>query len=216
MPLSGQRGHVVLHDRTRAAAAFRCEHVKVIIPAVRPAFSLVETLLAKLFAALRAEKMFRVPRLLQRCHAFLKNIIIFFFIITVNSGCRVSQSRRLPYVQYGSVAVRAPGREQVVVVRFAVRPAVTLEEIACTQLLRAMRACKVLRMPCLAQRRDHLADDRLVARRAAALLSCVHALPVHLGRQAPEHAVQRRRRVYRLGRVTRSHRTRHLLAETQR
>lgn len=74
----------------------------------------------------------------------------------------------------------------------------------------------MLRMPRLAQRRDHLANDRLVARRAAALLRRVHALPIHLGRQAPEHAVQRRRRVHRLGRVTRSHRTRYLLAKTQR
>lgn len=90
VPLSGQRGHVVLHDWTCAAAAFRRKHIEVIVPAVRPAFPLVETLLAKLFAALRAEKMFRVPRLLQCRHAFLKNIIIIFvFIITVYGGCQV-------------------------------------------------------------------------------------------------------------------------------
>lgn len=182
MPLSGQRRHVVLHDGTRATAAFRCKHIEVIVPAVRPTFPLVETLLAKLFATLRAEKMFRMPRLLQRRHAFLKNIIIFVFIITVNGGCQVSQPCCLPYVQYGPIAVRAPGREQVMVVRFAVRPAFALEEIARAQLLRAVRACKVLRMPCLAQRCNHLADDSLIARRAAALLGRVHALPVHLGR----------------------------------
>jgi len=50
-------------------------------------------------------------------------------------------------------------------------------------------AREVFRVPGLAQRRDHLSDNGLVARSAASLLRRVHALSVHLGREAAEHAV---------------------------
>lgn len=76
VPLSGQGRHVVLHYGTGASAAFGGEHVEVVVPAVRPAFPLVESLLAELFAALGAEKVFGVPSLLQGRHAFLKTTII--------------------------------------------------------------------------------------------------------------------------------------------
>lgn len=55
-----------------------------------------------------------------------------------------------PYVQYGSVAVCASGREQIVIVWFAVRASVAFEEIAGAQLLGAVGASEVLRMPRLA------------------------------------------------------------------
>lgn len=97
------------------------------------------------------------------------------------------------------------------VIRFAVRPSVALEEVARAQLLGAVGAREVLRVPRLAQGRDHLANDCLVARGATALLRRVHTLTIHLGSQTPEHAVQWRRRVYRLGGVARLHRTGHLL-----
>jgi len=79
-----------------------------------------------------------------------------------------------------------------VIVRFAVRPSFALEKIARAQLLGAVVAREVFRVPSLAQRRDHLPDDSLVARRATSLLSSVHTLSVHLGREAAEHAVQTR------------------------
>lgn len=59
-------------------------------------------------------------------------------------------------VQNGSVAVGASRREQVVIVRLAVWPAVALEEIPCAELLVTMCAGEVFRMPCLAQRGDDL------------------------------------------------------------
>jgi len=96
------------------------------------------------------------------------------------AGCRFQ--RRCAYVEYGSVAVSASGREQVVVVRFAVRPSFALEKIARAQLLGTVVAREVFRVPSLAQRRDHLPDDSLVARRATSLLCRVHPLSVHLGR----------------------------------
>lgn len=72
MPLGGQGRHVVLHYGPVATAALGREHVEVIVPAVRAALPFVESLLAELFAALSAEKVFRVPRLLQSRHTFLR------------------------------------------------------------------------------------------------------------------------------------------------
>lgn len=72
MPLAVQRRYVVLHDGAVAAAALRCEHIEVVLPAVRLAVPLVEALLAELLAALGAEEVLRVPGLLQGGHAFLK------------------------------------------------------------------------------------------------------------------------------------------------
>lgn len=97
------------------------------------------------------------------------------------------------------------------IVRFAVRPAIALEKVARAQLLRTVGAREMFRMPRLAQGRDHLAHDGLVARGATAFLRRVHALPVHLGGQTPEHTVQWCRRIYCLRSVTCSHRTGHLL-----
>lgn len=80
------------------------------------------------------------------------------------------------YIQYGPVAVRAARTEQVVVVRLAVRVTVPLKEVAGAEFLLAVGADEVLRVPGLAERRDHLTHDRLVASAAAALLRCVNSL----------------------------------------
>lgn len=55
-----------------------------------------------------------------------------------------------------SIAVGASGREQVVVVRLAVGPAVALEEVPSAELLVAVRAGEVLGMPRATQRSDDL------------------------------------------------------------
>lgn len=85
--------------------------------------------------------------------------------------------------------------------------AVAFEKVACAQLLRTVSADEVLRVPSLAQGRYHLADDRLVASRTAALLRGVHPLAVHFGRQASQHTIQRRSRINRLRRVASLYRT---------
>lgn len=59
--------------------------------------------------------------------------------------------------------------------------AVAFEEVARAQLLRTVIARKVLRMPGLAQCRNHLANDWLVAGIAAALLRRGHSLAAHVG-----------------------------------
>lgn len=68
--------------------------------------------------------------------------------------------------------------------------AIAFEEIPRAQLLVAVRADEVLWMPGLAQRRYHLADDRLVARVAAAFLRRVHTLSVHVCLQTTKHRIQ--------------------------
>lgn len=72
MPLGGQGRHVIFHYGPAAPAALGREHVEVIVLAIGTALPLVEPFLAELFAALGAEKVFRVPRLFQSGHAFLK------------------------------------------------------------------------------------------------------------------------------------------------
>lgn len=153
MPLAAERRHIVLGDWPLAAAAFRREHVEVVVATERLAVLLVKALLAELLAALCAEKVLRVPCLLQRRHAF---------------------------IEYGSIAVGATGREQVMIVGLAVGISVALKEVARAQLLGAVRAGEVLRMPRLAQGGDHLAHYRLVARAATALLCCVYSLSTHV------------------------------------
>jgi len=72
MPLSGQGRHIVLHNGPGASSALGREHVEVIVFAIWATFALVESFLAELFSALGAEKVFRVPGLLQGRHTFLK------------------------------------------------------------------------------------------------------------------------------------------------
>lgn len=72
MPLAVERGDVVLHDRPVAGAALGREHVEVVVPAVGLPLLLVEALLAELLAALGAEEVLHVPRLLQGRDAFLQ------------------------------------------------------------------------------------------------------------------------------------------------
>jgi len=67
---------------------------------------------------------------------------------------------------------------------------VALEEVSGTQLLVAVRAHKVLRMPSLAERSDHLANDGFVAGTAATLLRGTHSLSVHVRLQTTEHRIQ--------------------------
>lgn len=154
MPLRVQRRDVVLHNGAVAAIALRGKHLEVVVAAVRLAVALMESLLAELLAALGAEEVLRVPGLVQRRYALVQN---------------------------GAVAVGAARAEQIVVVRLAVREAVALEEIAGAQLLAAVVAREVLRMPCLAQGCDHLAHNGLLAGIAAALLHGIDSLATHIG-----------------------------------
>lgn len=154
MPLRVQRRDVVLHDGPVAAIALRGEHLEVVVAAVGLAIALMETLLAELLAALGAEEVLRVPGLVQRRDAL---------------------------VQDGAVAVGTAWAKQIVVIGLAVGEAVALKEVAGAQLLAAVVARKVLRMPGLAQGGDHLADNWLLACIAAALLYSVDSLATHIG-----------------------------------
>lgn len=71
MPLAVESRDVALGNGRAAAFAFQGEHGQVILFAVRFAVLLLESVLAELASALRAEKVVRMPRLIQRRHAFL-------------------------------------------------------------------------------------------------------------------------------------------------
>lgn len=158
MPLAVQGGNVVLHDGPVAPVALGREHVEVVVAAVRLAVALVEPVLAELLAALGTEEVLGVPGLLERRDAFIQN---------------------------GSIAVRAPRAEQIVIIRLTVGISIALEEVPRAQLLVAVIARKVLRMPGLAQRRNDLPNDGLIARVAASLLGRIHSLAAHVGLQIP-------------------------------
>lgn len=118
----------------------------------------------------------------------------------------------LLYIENGTVAVGASRREQVVVVGLAVRMALPLEEVAGTKFLVAVGAGEVLRVPGLAQGRDHLeksetwnpttfghfrktplhylSNDGLLASTAASLLGSVDSLSAHVCLQIAEHRIQ--------------------------
>lgn len=98
---------------------------------------------------------------------------------------------RLPtYVQDRPVAVGTPGAEQIVVVGLAVRLSIPLEEVPRAQLLGAVRAGKVLRVPGLSQRGDDLSDDGLLAGVATALLAGINPLAAHVGLKVSKHGIQ--------------------------
>lgn len=59
-------------------------------------------------------------------------------------------------IENGAVAIGTSRRKEVMIVRFAVRPAVALEEVPGAELLVAVSAGEVLRVPGAAQRGDHL------------------------------------------------------------
>lgn len=74
VPLAVERRDVALGDGQSAALALESEQRQVVVLAVRLAVLLLEAVLAELAAALRAEKVVRMPRLVERRHAFLQRI----------------------------------------------------------------------------------------------------------------------------------------------
>lgn len=120
----------------------------------------METILTELLATLSTEEVLRMPGLFQSCYAFVEN---------------------------WSIAVGASWREQVVVVRLAVGPAVALEEVPGAQLLVAVSAGEVLRVPRATQRGDDLSDDGLIAGVAASLLGGLYSLAAHVCSKGSEH-----------------------------
>lgn len=63
------------------------------------------------------------------------------------------------YIENRSITVGASRGEKVVVVRLAIGVALAFEKVPGTKLLIAVRAGKVLRMPCLAQSGDNLKPE---------------------------------------------------------
>lgn len=163
MPKTVEGGDVVLQDGSGAAAAFRCKHVKVILPAVGFSVFFVETLWAEEGATLSAEEVFRMPRPVQRRHNF---------------------------VQYGPVAVVASWGEQVVVIFLAVRLSFPLKEVPGAYLLLTVCTHKVLGVPRTAHGGHHLSHDWLTAGTTDSFSNSLHPQLVEVRLQAAEHVVQ--------------------------
>lgn len=154
MPLRVQCRDIVLHDGTIAAIALGCKHLEVIGAAIGFAITLMETILTELLATLGTEEMLRMPGLIQCGHTF---------------------------IQYGTITVRTTWTKEIMIIGFTVRESIAFKEVTCAQLLTAMIACKMLRMPCLAQCSDHLTNNGFLACIAATLLYCVNTLTTHIG-----------------------------------
>lgn len=79
-----------------------------------------------------------------------------FILFSSKDPCRGSQSPFRPYIENGPVAVSATRREQIVIIRLAVGMTLPLEEVARAELLVAVGAREVFRMPRFTQSSYHL------------------------------------------------------------
>lgn len=102
MPVGAQGGDEVVRDRALAAAALGREHAEVIVAAVGATVLLVETVLAELSPALRAYKMIRMPRLVQRRHATL-NIFSYFYCATLGARLIKGASKNISYESHSNI-----------------------------------------------------------------------------------------------------------------
>jgi len=102
VPLSTQSRNVTFRNGHSAAFALEGKHGQVILFTVRFTVFLLKSVLTKLAAALRAEKVIRMPRLVQCSYAFIED---------------------------WPVAVSAARREEVVVVGLTIRLAVAFEKV---------------------------------------------------------------------------------------
>lgn len=83
-------------------------------------------------------------------------------ILDLYSFLQKHRGRPSAYIKNGSIAVSAAGREQIVIIRLAIRMALSFKEVSRAQLLVAVGAREVFRMPCLTQGRYHLCKNMLL------------------------------------------------------
>lgn len=149
MPLSIQCWDVVFHNGAITSRTFWSKHIEVIVTAICLSIAFMESFFAKLLTTLGTEKVFGVPSFIQSSHTFLKikkkNIVkLYPKILNPHFHWRDGFE---PYIQNGTVTVGTTWAEQVMVIRFAVWMTVTFKEVACAQLLAAVAASEMFRMP---------------------------------------------------------------------
>lgn len=162
MPQRVEGRDIVLQDGPGTAATLWCEHVEVVLAAVGLAVLLVEPFRTEEGSTLGTEEVFRVPRPVKGCHHF---------------------------IQDGAVAVVAARGEEVVVVLFTVGLSIPLEEVPGSDLLLAVGADEVLRVPRLPHGGHNLPSDGLLAGPADSFGDRGDPQLVEVGLQAPQHAV---------------------------
>lgn len=120
MPLHVEGGDVVLSDGVAATSALGGELLEVAVLAVGAIILLMETIISKLFSTVCTKKVLRVPSLVQS---------------------------RNTLVQDRTLAVAAPGGEQMMVILFTVRFSIPFKEVPGAELLVAVAAVEMLRVP---------------------------------------------------------------------
>lgn len=163
VPKSVEGRDVVLQDGPCTASTLGCKHVKIILPTVGLAVLLMEPFWTEEGSTLGTEEMLGVPRSVKSCHYF---------------------------IQDGPVAVVTAWGEEVVVVLFTVGLPIPLKEVPGSDLLLAVCADKVLRVPCLPHSSHDLPSDGLLAGPTDAFGNCGDPQLIQVGLQAAQHAVK--------------------------
>lgn len=153
VPLSTQSRNVAFSNSHSAAFALEGKHGQVILFTIWFTVLFLKSVLAELTTALRAEKMIRMPRLVQCSDAFIKD---------------------------WPVAVSAARREEVVVIGLTIRLTIAFKKVLSAQFMATVSANKVLRVPCPSQCCYHLPDDGLVASGATSFGGSGNALFIHI------------------------------------
>lgn len=104
----------------------------------------MESILAELLATLSTEEMLHMPSFLQRGNTFLKIDTCLTFSPEIYV-CDIYRS--VAHIQNRSIAVSTPRREQIVIIGLTIRTTVALEEVPRSELLGAVSAGEMLRMP---------------------------------------------------------------------
>lgn len=162
MPQGVEGRDVVLQDCPGTAATLGSKHVEVILPAVGLAVFLMEPFRTKKGATLGTEEVLGVPRPVKGCHHF---------------------------IQDGTITVVAARGEEVVIVLFTVGLSIPLKEVPGPDLLLAVGADEVLRVPRLPHGCHDLSSDGLLAGPADPFGDRGNPQFVQVRLQAPQHAV---------------------------
>lgn len=163
VPQGVQGRDVVFQDSPGTASTLGSKHIKVVFAAVGFAILLMKSFRSKESSALGTEKVFRVPCPVQSRHHFIKD---------------------------GPIAVVAAWREEVVIVLLAVRLPIPLKEVPRPNLLLAVGADEVLRVPGFPHGCNYLPSNRLLAGSTDTFGNCSYTQFIQVRLKTSQHGVQ--------------------------
>lgn len=163
VPQGVQGRDVVFQDSPGTASTLGSKHIKVVLAAIGFAILLVKSFRSKESSTLSTEEMFRVPCPVQSRHHFIKD---------------------------GPVAVVAARREEVVIVLLAVGLPVPLKEVPRADLLLAVGADEVLRVPGFPHGCNYLPSNRLLAGSTDTFGNCSYTQFIQVRLKTSQHGIQ--------------------------